>query len=139
MPKCYVCQINYYYYDGQYCINDSDFDSDSEGFCENCSRLGLSEKDFEEVYCKSSDCYQKIIRREKYCSDCQIYCLFGSCRNKIPKTSNYCDKHSNLQFLVKQKTSLSNPQEVIRFGTWFNSNCATCIDYGSYYRVFLIL
>jgi len=98
MPYCGFCHINYYYYDGQYCVDDSDFGSDSEGVCENCSYSGLSKKDLkdlEKVYCKGSDCYQKITRKEKYCSSCQTYCSFGSCLNKIPKTSNYCDKHVN--------------------------------------------
>jgi hypothetical protein len=214
MPTCRVCYEEYY--NDEYCFDEYEYDDfDSEGVCSECSYLGLEEK----VYCQSSDCYQKVKKSEKYCSDCQlenekVYCKnppchekideklcsnckndkdvvrltscaacyvnyrYGdsfakcrdhgnfclSCNDRIPIDDKYCSEHSssclscstiisvnqtycsvhqgeqeNLKSLVRQRTSLSNPQTVIRFDTWWNNNLAIVINGNYSYTLWVLV
>jgi len=48
-------------------------------------------------------------------------------------------EQEKLQLLVKQRTSLSNPQEVVRFEPWWSNNCATVINGNNSYTLWLLV
>jgi Lecithin retinol acyltransferase len=100
----------------------------------NCQVDGCSIRQVSgSVYCPNhlnycSSCFIRIASHQSYCSVCE---------SEIKKKET---EQNSLKSLVRQKTSLSNPQEVIRFETWWNNNLATVINYNnSFYWVFLIV
>lgn len=103
MPLCISCDKYFF-----------DFESEPGSICEGCfswlEEEGLLEE--EKIYCRGLGCYQKIEKWKEYCSFCY---------QKITKRKEYYlanQKQENLKSLVLQRTSLSNPQEVIRLRSY---------------------
>jgi len=80
---------------------------------------------------------------DTYCSDHRNICSISNCSNRTSLGKEFCSFHQQeneqLKPLVKQRTSLSNPQEVIRFNTWWNNNLATAINGNSSYTLWLLV
>jgi len=71
-------------------------------------------------------------------------CKFSNCYNSTNYSwETYCYQHNSesdrLKALVRQRTSLTNPEEVERFSTNWNKNLATVVNSSGYYRVFLLV
>jgi hypothetical protein len=108
----------------------------------SCSREGWKDIDYGRLE------LQELINGQIYCYKHYKSCL--SCSQVITIDKNYCFVHHQeyqkqqqeklkLNSLVEQKTSLANIQEVVRFETWWNKNCATAINKNNGYWVFLIV
>lgn len=104
--------------------------SSQYGYCDNHNQTCLS--------CSTHIC--KDI--EYYCSEHQNSC--ANCSTRIAYNKSRCascqqqrTEQNQLKALVQQKTSLTNPQEVIRFSAWWNNNLATVInDYWVFFLVY---
>jgi hypothetical protein len=95
LTSCASCYINYRY-------------GDSFAKCRDHGNFCLS-------------CNDRIPELYKYCSEHIDSCQ--TCSTRIARCQTYCSVHQeeklqeNLKSLVQQRTSLSNPQEVIGFNT----------------------
>jgi len=94
-------------------------------------------------YCQI--CRSRIPIDSKYCSEHSSSCL--TCSSRISINQTYCSVHQNeqeklqenLKSLIRQRNSLSNPQEVIRFETWWNNNLATVINGNYSYTLWILV
>jgi len=88
-------------------------------FINNHYREEITKCLYHSKFCLS--CSNKIPEYSYYCSEHSNSCL--TCGTRIASGRTYCSVHQehqeqeNLKRLVQQRTSLSNPQEVIRFNT----------------------
>jgi hypothetical protein len=146
-----------------YCKNPSCHEkvSENEKLCSNCK----NDKDAVRL-ASCSSCYINYRYRDEFtkCREHGNFCL--SCNDRIPEYRRYCSEHinscetcstriasgqtycsvhqkhqeqENLKSLVQQRTSLSNPQEVIRFDAWWNKNLATVINGNYSYTLWVIV
>jgi len=107
-------------------------------------------------YCSEISCCNQVNFANSYCSQHKSICCGVSCNIRIAYCQNYCsfckskydsrsyserlyNEQESLKALVRQRTSLTNPQEVERFSTNWNKNLATVVNSSGYYRVFLLV
>lgn len=93
-----------------------------ESYCSRC-QLTLYPETYAKPCSANGFCSTKILKNSasNYCAKHSDFCWSYNCNNRKSENEKYCFLHlgqNRLQPLVRQKTSLSNIQEVIRFETW---------------------